>query len=151
MKVICYEGEPVMVISQTAEYALRAMTCLAAKESEPQASAVIAKETRIPRDYLSKIMRGLVRSKLVNSQRGLHGGFILARPPHLISIHDVIQSVDPSSSLNRCPIGAHKRRRCPLHGVDTGQLCPLHRLLKSTFDRVDDVFRKSSLADLKAQ
>ena len=42
----------------------------------------------MPPAYLSKVMQGLSRGKLVHSQRGLHGGFTLTREPTDITIWD---------------------------------------------------------------
>ena len=65
------------MISQTAEYALRAIVYLAGQEL-PQTTQQIAATTRVPAGYLSKVLQALARGGLVHSQRGLHGGFTLA-------------------------------------------------------------------------
>ncbi len=80
------------MISQTSEYALRAMVFLAMQNSAATGQG-IAEVTKVPPGYLSKIMQQLVKSKLVNSQRGIGGGFVLARTPAEISILDVVNAV----------------------------------------------------------
>ena len=84
------------MISQTAEYALRAIVFLADNAGEAHTTEQIARATKVPVGYLAKIMQGLSRSRLVNSQRGLHGGFTLVREPRELSIYDVVQAVDPT-------------------------------------------------------
>ena len=69
------------MISQTVEYALRAVVYLADQGEAARTTQQIAEATRVPPAYLSKVMQGLSRGKLVHSQRGLHGGFTLAREP----------------------------------------------------------------------
>ena len=64
------------MISQTAEYALRAMVFLAMRESAAT-NEQIAQVTKVPPGYLSKILQQLGKAKLVSSQRGLGGGFVL--------------------------------------------------------------------------
>lgn len=56
--------------------------------------AEIAKTEDISADYMAQIMVALRRAGLVNSQRGMQGGFTLARNPEAISVADVILAVD---------------------------------------------------------
>ena len=58
------------MISQTAEYALRAIVFLA-DQAEPRTTQQIAAATRVPPSYLSKVMQALSRARVVHSQRGL--------------------------------------------------------------------------------
>ena len=82
------------MISQTAEYALRAMVFLAT-QNKAVTGLQIAEITKVPPGYLSKLMHKLVQAKLVLSQRGIGGGFVLSKKPSEISILDVVNAVDP--------------------------------------------------------
>jgi Rrf2 family protein len=66
---------------------------------------------------LAKVMQSLGRAQLVNSQRGLNGGFTLARDAQALSVLEVINAVDPIHRFPECPLGipSHGRRLCPLH------------------------------------
>ena len=68
------------MISQTVEYALRAIVTIAQHNGAPCTAQRISVITQVPAPYLSKLMQGLVRAKLVTSKRGLHGGFVLTKP-----------------------------------------------------------------------
>ena len=69
------------MISQTAEYALRAVVCLARSAPERRWTVRdIHEQTDVPEGYLSKVMQLLARAKIVRSQRGRTGGFRLERP-----------------------------------------------------------------------
>ncbi|NUQ01687.1 MAG: Rrf2 family transcriptional regulator, partial [Armatimonadetes bacterium] len=92
------------MISQTAEYALRAIVCLAAQPEGRLTTPQIAGATRVPAGYLSKVLQLLGRAGLVRSQRGLGGGFVLARPAELISVLDVVNAVDPIQRITGCPL-----------------------------------------------
>ncbi|MEX0777556.1 MAG: Rrf2 family transcriptional regulator [Phycisphaeraceae bacterium] len=119
------------MLSQTEEYALRAVVWLAghshppkparaAREHRTDASATgstaaprsavagpgqtppthftaqqIAQGTGIPAGYLAKVLQALVKTGLVCSRRGLHGGFHLAQAPAQFSVLDVVQAVHP--------------------------------------------------------
>src|SRR5215470_527471 len=105
------------VLSQTVEYALRAAVYLADQAPSARTTEQIAEATRVPHAYLSKVLQSMARGKIVTSQRGLHGGFLLARQPDQISILEVVNAVDPVQRIRECPLGF------PAHGVN---LCPLH-------------------------
>jgi Rrf2 family transcriptional regulator, nitric oxide-sensitive transcriptional repressor len=130
------------MFSQTAEYALRIMVYLATLDDQPATIAEIALVTQTPQGYLAKILRTLSLAGLVKSQRGLHGGSILARPAAKITIYDVIQSVDPIHRIESCPLGFKS------HGVN---LCPLHKRLDQAIASVEIAFKDSTLAELATQ
>jgi Rrf2 family protein len=126
------------VISQTAEYALRAVVFLATGQ-KPQTTHEIARTTRVPVGYLAKVMQSLARAGLVHSQRGPHGGFTLARAPKQLTVWEVIEAVDPIRRIRSCPLGLKS------HGVN---LCPMHRRLDDALAGVEKAFRKSTVAEL---
>ncbi len=130
------------MISRTAEYALRAIVCLAQKPDTPLTTQQIAEVTRVPAGYLSKVLQSLGRAELVVSQRGLHGGFTLGADPAGISVLDVINAVDPMERIHKCPLGIES------HGKE---LCPLHRRLDDAMEMVEHAFAETTIAELLAQ
>jgi Rrf2 family protein len=127
------------MFSQTAEYALRAVVWLAAHPDAPLTSQEIARATRVPPDYLSKVMQALGRAELVDAQRGKHGGFVLARPAARISILDVLNAVDPIPRIRKCPLDLKSHR---------GQLCPLHRRVDAALDQIERVFAATLISEV---
>ena len=89
------------MLSQTTEYALRIVVHLASQSEGPVTIPELAQATRIPRDYLPKVLRHLARAGLVHSQRGPNGGSVLARAPEELTIFDVVQAVDPLQRIER--------------------------------------------------
>jgi len=126
------------MISQTAEYALRAIVHLADKGDAPQTTQQIAEQTRVPAGYLAKVMQTLGRSGIVHARRGLHGGFTLAMPPAELTVLDVVQAVDPVQRIEHCPLGI------PGHKT----LCSLHSRLDDTAAMVEKALGSSTIADL---
>src|SRR3954454_18535511 len=111
------------MISQTAEYALRAVVALGSTPDVPMTTRQMAAQTSVPEGYLSKVLQGLGRAGLVEARRGLGGGFLLTRPLDEVTMLDVINAVDPLKRIERCPLGltAHGRRLCSLHArLDQG-------------------------------
>jgi Rrf2 family transcriptional regulator, nitric oxide-sensitive transcriptional repressor len=130
------------MLSQTVEYALRAAVYLADQAPNPRTTEQIANVTKVPQAYLSKVMQSLSRAGLVNSQRGLRGGFALARPTEAITILEVVNAVDPIQRIQACPLGI------PTHGTN---LCALHRRLDQALEAVERAFRETTLAEVLAE
>lgn len=127
------------MISQTTEYALRAVVYLAENQSGGQTTEQIAKFTQIPAAYLSKVLQQLTRASLVQSQRGLRGGFTLKRAPEKICVLDVVKAVDPIRRIRECPLGL------PQHATS---LCNLHKQLDDATALVEKAFAGSTIKDL---
>jgi len=130
------------MFSQTAEYALRAMSALAARSPSSMTTGEIAGVTRVPPAYLSKVLQALRKAGLVKSLRGIGGGVSLAEDLDEITVLEIINAVDPIRRINECPIGL------AAHGV---QLCPMHSRLDSALAMVEEVFRETTLAELLAE
>jgi Rrf2 family protein len=127
------------MFNRTSEYALRVIVFLAAVKGKPATTREIAAVTRVPVGYLAKIVQGLARAGLIKSQRGLHGGSVLARDPADIGVYEVIESVSPLPRIRTCPL------ELPAHGTN---LCPLHRRLDDAMGMVERALRESSIAEL---
>jgi Rrf2 family transcriptional regulator, nitric oxide-sensitive transcriptional repressor len=127
------------MFSQTNEYALRVIIYLALFPDKPAKNADIAKVTQVPPGYLYKVLQTLDRAGLVRGQRGMHGGFTLARSPDQISVLDVISAVDPLPRVRICPLHIEGHA---LH------LCALHKRVDQAFSRVEDAFAKTTVTEL---
>lgn len=130
------------MISQTAEYALRAMVCLAMNSGSAFTAQQISVQTKVPTAYLSKVMQSLVRARLVQSQRGLGGGFVLTKQPQEISILEVLNAVDPIQRIRTCPLGLKA------HGTI---LCALHKKLDDATAVIEKTFADTNIAEILAR
>lgn len=127
------------MFSTTMEYALRATVYLAAQHGRPCVNQEIADAMQVPAGYLAKVMQNLRRAGIVRSQRGLRGGFELARPATEITILDVVNAVDPVPRIKQCPLGL------PEHGE---HLCPLHKQLDNAAALVEGVFSSHTIDEM---
>ena len=127
------------MLSQTVEYALRAAVFLASEAPTPRTAQQIAEATSVPPGYLAKVLQQLVKAGLTSSRRGLHGGFLLARPAPQIPVLDVVNAVDPIRRIRRCPLGL---------AAHAGDLCALHRTLDDAFATIERSFADATLDDL---
>ena len=126
------------MLSQTVEYALRAVVHLADQAPAARTTDQIAAATRVPKAYLSKILQNLSHKGVVHSQRGLGGGMTLVKSPAELTILEVVNAVEPIGRIQTCPLGL------AAHGV---RLCPLHRRVDEALALVEDAFRRTTLAE----
>jgi Rrf2 family nitric oxide-sensitive transcriptional repressor len=127
------------MLSQTVEYALRAVVYLAREPGESSTTEDVAEATKVPAAYLAKILQGLVRAGVVRSQRGVGGGVMLARPADEVTILDVVNAVEPLKRIRTCPLGIAS------HGA---KLCPLHKRLDAALAMVEQAFGGTTLAEV---
>lgn len=127
------------MLTQTAEYALRAVLHIAGSPSrEPVPVGMIAEALDVPRNYLSKVLHTLAREEILSSVRGPHGGFSLAQDPETLTLAEVIAPFDPIE--DRCLL---MRRRCSDHNP-----CVAHHEWKKVALGLRAFFRENTIADL---
>lgn len=84
-----------MKISSLEEYALRCLLDVARLSGDgPVAAADVAELEHISLPYAQKVLRILADADLVESKRGVNGGYLLTRPIESISVGDVMRAVD---------------------------------------------------------
>lgn len=128
-----------MLFSQSVEYALRAAVLLADDTRQARTTPQIAAIAQVPVDYLAKILQSLRRAGIVESRRGINGGFALQRPASQITLLEVVDAIDPLERIRTCPL------RLAAHGTN---LCPLHQKLDQSIASVQATLGESTLADL---
>ena len=129
------------MLSQTAEYALRAALYLARNGGDqPIPADRIADELGAPRNYLSKTLHELAKLKVVEGVRGPTGGFRLAVPPGELTLYELIGHFDELNRRDMCLLSA---RRC-----DSRTPCAAHGRWSEIADRVAEPLRTTTLAHL---
>jgi Rrf2 family protein len=142
-----------MIVSQKAQYAVRAVFELAKhRGSEPVTAAAIAEAEFIPVRFLENILGQLRQAGFVESVRGKEGGYRLRRPAARITVGDVIRliqgpiaeigCVEPGSGSAVSAAGVEKDA-CPLrHG------CVLLPVWEQAHRAMMDVFDSATFEDL---
>jgi Rrf2 family protein len=129
------------MLSQTAEYALRAVLAIAADaKSQPLGARRLARKLGVPQNYLSKTLYQLTRAGILESSRGKLGGFRLARPADRICLLDIVGRFDDLSARQFCIMGR------PVCSDQTA--CAAHERWKVVSERVAGFFRETTVADL---
>ena len=83
-----------MRVSAKVDYALRAIIEIAVSGGGPVKGERVAQAQEIPLRFLENILGDLRHAGIVRSQRGVEGGYWLARPANEISVADVIRAVE---------------------------------------------------------
>jgi Rrf2 family protein len=82
-----------MKVSKKAYYGLRAAVSLAASGQAVSAHD-LAEAEYIPEDFLEKILQKLRQVGIVESKKGVDGGYALARPAGTVSVWDILEELD---------------------------------------------------------
>ena len=94
------------MLSVTAQYALRAFAFIAGQTNDgPVLAKDIAAKTGVPAQYLSRILNNAVRAGMLESTRGVGGGFRLTRPSEKIKLVDILSLYDDVLDRASCPFG----------------------------------------------
>jgi Rrf2 family protein len=130
------------MLSDTAEYALRAVLYIAQHSSAARLIRTdqVAEALGVPRNYLSKILHQLAKQGVLASARGVTGGFRLAHPAEELVLSRIIEHFDPIVPQRTCILG---RPECS----DTNP-CPAHGRWKGISVEVRGFFNKTTVGDL---
>jgi Rrf2 family protein len=90
------------VIKRDTDYAFRAMVHLARKHPHIVSAGELAESQCIPAAFLQKLLQKLSHAGLVQSHRGIRGGFRLAREPRDVTAEDIVEAVQGEITMNRC-------------------------------------------------
>jgi FeS assembly SUF system regulator len=107
-------------ISRLTDYGIVLMTHLAAHADHVHTAPEAASEAHLPLPTVSKLLRLLAKEGLLESHRGMKGGYGLARPPEQISVGEIVAALEGPIAITTCttssPGDCEHERRCPVRG-----------------------------------
>jgi Rrf2 family protein len=128
-----------MKLSNTSMYAIRVAVQLAQADSDAPISAdQLADAGGMPKRFLLQILRSLVTHDVLQSTRGVLGGYKLARRADKITVLDIVSAVDPPETP----------RRSDLHGLGNGARARLLKALQDGSQSAKAELQRVSVADL---
>jgi len=136
-----------MRISRKGEYALRAMTYLALNYRKgPVPIHEISSREKIPQKFLEQILLQLKRRGMLESKRGVRGGYTLLKDPRRVSLAQIIREIDgPLAPLGCVSRWAHVRcpdeKKCGLRKVMLGVRNVVAEMLEGI--TLDDACKRS--------
>lgn len=109
-----------MFLSKSFGYALRGVlyVALVHKEAEKVQLIEIAKELKVPRHFLAKIMKLMVKEGILSSTKGPYGGFYMNESTLDTKLIKIFSATDGVEQFNTCVLSLRKcnsKNPCPLH------------------------------------
>lgn len=133
------------MLSMKAKYALRALIVMATQEKKMLQSKVIAQQADVPAKFLEAILAELKHNGIVNSKRGIFGGYFLARPASELMIGEVVRVLDGTLAPLPCA-SVSSYRKCD-DCVDE-EACVVRKVMVDVRNAISNVLDEQSLADM---
>ncbi len=89
-------------LSKLADYATVLMTFIARDAGHVHSGLELAERSGLPPPTVAKLLKTLARGGLLQSLRGAHGGYRLARPAARISVADIIAALEGPIAVTEC-------------------------------------------------
>ena len=127
-------------VSRLTDYATVVMTCIAAHPTEVLSAVQIADETRLELPTVSKLLKALGHAALVESFRGVNGGYRLARAAADISLVEIVEAIEGPIGMTECSMAEGQ--------CDREAQCGVRGSWQLVNNVLDNALRAVSLADM---
>lgn len=128
-----------MRLSTKGRYATRILLCIARLEGDrPVSKKRISEQEGISTDYIEQIIVPLKNTGMINSVRGVHGGFRMAKDPADITVFDILSASEGSINL----VG------CLAKGCSHSDTCVVQQVWEGAGDVLKEYFSKVTLGQL---
>ncbi|HTG44253.1 MAG TPA: Rrf2 family transcriptional regulator [Verrucomicrobiae bacterium] len=137
-----------MKLSVRGEYALRALIVLGLHEGAGVVRIqAISEQQNIPKRFLEQILNDLRTAGILESRRGLAGGYRLRLPPEKITLAQVIRLIEgPLAPVSCVSEKFYERCSCP-----NEEKCGIRSIMKEVRDAIVTILEKVTLAELCAR
>lgn len=107
-------------LSRMADYGVVVMTYMTMRRHETQTTHQVAVSTGLPEATVGKLLKVFARDGLLDSHRGVHGGYQLTRRPEDVTVADIVTAVEGPIALTLCvddhPGNCDVESLCPMRG-----------------------------------
>ena len=128
-------------LNRITDYAVVVLAQMARNPGMMVTAPQLAADSTVPQPTVAKLLKELAREGVLASHRGVHGGYILARPAEEITVLQIIRALEGPVSLTACVDGASG-------GCEVESLCPM----RGNWDKVNQAIRLAlqgvTLADM---
>lgn len=136
-----------MKLSVRGEYALRALMVLGRDYLEDDSVVriqAISDQQNIPKRFLEQILNDLKSAGIVESRRGVAGGYRLHKPPDRITLAEIIRHIEgPLAPVSCVSEKFYEKCSCPEESR-----CAIRSVMKEVRDSIVKVMEHTTLADL---
>ena len=129
-----------MLVTREMDYALRILRAL--HRDGQLSAAAVARQENMQKAITLKLLNRLLAAGIVESRRGVSGGYFLKRPCEELSIYDVFQSIGEPPLLNRCQREGSQCENFPRGG------CGVCRELSRIQESLDRELQRMPLSDI---
>lgn len=132
-----------MIFSKATGYGIRALSYLA-RQNDLRLCGLgeIASSEKIPPVYLRKLLGELRRQRIVQSVKGIHGGYGLAQTPQNITLWDVFRVLDHNPYLDECVLCGSR---------DENRACSFCKDWRRIRDELIRVLKNRTIAEFAAE
>src|SRR6266581_6931006 len=132
-----------MKLSLRGEYALRALLVLGLNYKQPVVPIrTISQQQNIPKRFLEQILNDLKSAGIVESKRGVAGGYRLRRPPERVTLAEIIRHIEgPLAPVSCVSERFYEKCSCP----DESR-CAIRSVMKETRDAIVNIMDRVTLA-----
>ena len=124
-----------MRLTSFTDFGLRVLMCMAGQPTRAFTTAELARELRVSRHHLAKVISRLAAANLLVTRRGGGGGAMLARAPEAIRLGDVVALLEADQALvdcfaasgGTCTLTPHCRLRGRLAEAEAAFIADLNR------------------------
>jgi Rrf2 family protein len=133
-----------MKLSPLEEYGLRCLLQLARRpDDQPVTIRTIAEGEGLSTAYVGKLMFLLQRAQLVNSTRGVQGGYLLAKAPQELTLAEVFHALEPDDLEDVCGKFTGNEAACVHNSA-----CAIKSVWHGLQNHMNDYLNKVTLRDL---
>ena len=141
------------MLSSSCRYGIRAVIYLASLPVGKGKTGIkqISKDLDLPTPFLAKILQQLAKQKILSSSKGPHGGFSLLKDPAIITLLDIVKTIDGDEIFTSCIMHnetcrsvVRNKKPCPIHDEYSVVRNSIIRLFKSrTIEDIVKAAKKS--------
>lgn len=132
------------MLSMKAKYALKALSVMAKEEKKMMAIKSIATSADVPPKFLEAILLDLKRHGVVDSKRGIFGGYFLSKPAAQIRVGDLVRMLDGPLAPIPCASTTAYRRCDDCTDENT---CGVRKVMLKVRNAIADVLDGMSLKE----
>lgn len=122
------------------EYGMMMVSLLAEAGKDGLVSVRAMQENGLPRSFLVKIARDLIKAKLIVAKEGRGGGYSLTKEPSQITLKEVVEAVDGEIATASCLV--HGAKKCPL-----ADRCPHRSMMAKLTAEIGSILGKYKLSE----